>query len=141
MSGSSLSTSGPGTSTRRDRLGVSTTRGGARRGASPSRIEALGQGLEQSPLPTGTHIRGACTGVAIVHRRSASGGGRPIPPDTRHLDSRGVSMSPPIGHRPRRTQPILALRGASRSARHQGEEDQLGSPRGGLAHRHRPEEG
>jgi len=50
-------------------------------------------------------------------------------------------MRPPIGHRPGRTQPNLALRGAARSARHQGEEDQLGSPRGGLAHRHHPEEG
>jgi len=50
-------------------------------------------------------------------------------------------MPPPIGHRPGRTQPNLALRGAARSARNQGEEDQLGSPRGGLAHRHNPEEG
>jgi len=50
-------------------------------------------------------------------------------------------MPPPMGHRPGRTQPNLALRGAARSARHQEEEDQLGSPRGGLAHRHDPEEG
>jgi len=128
-------------STRWGHLEVSTTRGGARRGASPSRIKARGQGLEQSPLHAGTRIRGTCTGVAIVHRRSASGGGRPIPPDTRHVDTRGVSMPPPIGHRPGRTQPNLALRGVARSARHQGEEDQLGSPRGRLAHRHHPEEG
>ena len=120
---------------------MSTTRGGARRGASPSRIEARGKGLEQSPLPAGTRIRGAFTGVAIVNRRSASGEGRPIPPDTRHLDTRGVSIPPPIGNRPGRTQPNLALRGAARSARHQGKEDQLGSPRGGLAHSHHPEEG
>jgi len=128
-------------STRQDRLGVSTTRGGACRGASPSRIEARGQGLEQSPRPAGTRIRGAGTGVAIVNRRSASGGGNLIRPGTRHLDTRGVSIPPPIGHRPGRTQPNLALRGTARSARHQGEEDQLGSPRGGLAHRHHPEEG
>jgi len=89
----------------------------------------------------GTRIRGACTGVAIVHRRSASGGGRPVPRDTWELDTRGVSMPPPIGHRPGRTQPNLALRGAAQSARHQGEQEQLGSPRGGLAHRHRPKEG
>jgi len=120
---------------------VSTTRGGACRGASPSRIEARGQGLEQSPRPAGTRIRGAGTGVAIVNRRSASGGGNLIRPGTRHLDTRGVSIPPPIGHRPGRTQPNLALRGTARSARHQGEEDQLGSPRGGLAHRHHPEEG
>jgi len=44
-------------------------------GSGPS-----GKGLEQSPLPAGTRIRGACTGVAIVNRRSASGGGSPIPP-------------------------------------------------------------
>jgi len=50
-------------------------------------------------------------------------------------------MSPPIGHRPGRTQPNLALRGASRSARHPGEEDELGFPRGGLALRHHTEEG
>jgi len=120
---------------------VSTTRRGARRGASPARIESRGQVLEQSPLPAGTRIRDACTCVAIVHRRSASGGGRPIPPDTRHLDTRGVSMPPPIGHRPGPTQPNMAWRGAARSARNQGERDQLGSPRGGLAHRHYPEEG
>jgi len=118
---------------------VSTIRGGACRGASHCRIEARGQGL-QSPRPAGPRIRGACTGVAIVNRRSASGGESLIRPGTRHLDTRGVSLPPPIGHRPRRTQPNLALRGAARSARHQGEEDQLGSPRGGLAHRHRPEE-
>jgi len=46
-------------------------------------------------------------------------------------------MPPPIGHRPGRTQPILAPRGAARCARHQGEENQLGFPRGGLTHRHR----
>jgi len=128
-------------STRQDGLGVSSTRGSACRGASPSRIEARGQGLEQSPLPAGTRIRGAGTGVAIVNRRSASGGSNLIHPGTKHLDTRGVSISPPIGHRFGRTQPNLALRGAARSARHQGEEDQLGSPRGGLAHRHHPEEG
>jgi len=128
-------------STRWGHLEVSTTRGGARRGASTSRIKAREQELEQSPLPAGTRIRGTCTGVAIVHRRAASGGGRPIPPDTRHVDTRGVSMPPPIGPRPGRTQPNLALPGAARSARNQGEEDQLGSPRGGLAHRHHPEEG
>jgi len=50
-------------------------------------------------------------------------------------------MSPPIGHRPGRTEQNLALRGAARRARHQGEADQLGSPRGGLAHRNNPEEG
>jgi len=61
-------------STRQDRLGMSTTRGGACRGASFIRIEARGKGLEQSPRPAGTGIRGACTGVAIVNRRSASGG-------------------------------------------------------------------
>jgi len=128
-------------STRWGHLGVSTTRRGERRGASPSQIKARGKGLEQGPLPQGTRISGTCTGVAIVHRRSASGAGRPIPPDTRHVDTRGVSMPPPIGHRPGRTQPNLAFRGANRSARHQGDEDQLGSPRGGLAHRHHPEEG
>jgi len=120
---------------------VSNTRGDSCRGASPSRIRARGQGLGQSPLPAGTRIRGTCTGVAIVHRRSASGGGRPIPPGTRHVDTRRVSIPPPIGHPPGRTQPNLAFRGPARSARHQGEEDQLGSPRGGLAHRHHPEEG
>jgi len=120
---------------------VSTTQGSACRGASPSRIEARGLGLEQSPLPAGTHIRGAGGCVAIVNRRSASGGGHLIRPGTRHLDTRGVSIPPPIGHRPGRTQPNLALRGAARSARHQGEQDQLGSPRGGLAHLHHPEEG
>ena len=127
-------------STLRGRLGVITTRGGSRRGASPSQIEARGQGLEQSPLPTGIRIRGACPGVAIVNRRSASGGGNPIPPDTRKLDTREVSMPPPIGHRLDRTRPILALRGAACRARHQVDEDQLGSPRGGLAHRHSPGE-
>jgi len=120
---------------------VSTTRGGACRGASPSRIDARGQGLERSPLPAGTRIRGTCNGVAIIHRRSASGNGRPILPDSRHLDTRGVSIPPPIGHRPGRTQQNLALRGAARRARHQGEDDQLGSPPGGLAHRHPPREG
>jgi len=80
-------------STRRGRLGVSTTRGGSLRGASPSRIEARRQGLEQSPLPAGTRNRGACTGEAIVHRQSASGEGRPIPPETRHLATRGVSIT------------------------------------------------
>ena len=128
-------------STRWGHLEVSTTRGGARRGASPSRIKARGQGLEQSPLPAGTRIRGTCTGVAIVHRRSASGGGRPIPPDTRHVDTRGVSMPPPICHRPGWTQPTLALRGSASSARNHRDEYQLGSPRGGLAHPHRPKEG
>jgi len=127
-------------STRQDLLGVSTTRGGACRGASPSRIEARGQGLEQNPRPAGTRMRGAFIGVAIVNRRSASGGGNLIHPGTRHLDIRGVSIPPPNGHRPGRTQPNLGLRGTARSARHQGEEDQLGSPRGGLAHRHHPEE-
>jgi len=77
---------------------VSTTRGGACRGASPSRIEARGQGLEQSTRPAGTRIRGACTGVTIVNRRSASGGGNLILIGTRHLDTRGVSILPPIGH-------------------------------------------
>jgi len=120
---------------------MSTTRGGACRGASPSRIEARGQGLEQSPLPAGTRIRGACTCVTSVNRRSASGVGSPIRPGTRHLGTRGVSIPPRMGHRPGRIQPNLALRGAARSAKHQGEEDQLGSPRGGLAHRHHPEEG
>jgi len=104
-------------------------------------MEARGQGLEQSPCPVGTRIRGACTGVAIVYRRSASEGGSLIRPGTGHLDTRGVTFPPPIGHRPGRTQPNLALRGAASSARHQGEEDPLGSPRGGLAHRHHPEEG
>jgi len=96
--------------------------------------------LERIPRPADTRIRGACTGVAIVNRRSAPAGGNLIRPGTRHLDTRGVSIPPPIGHRPGRTQPILALRGGARSARHQGEEDQLSSPRGGLAHRHHPEE-
>jgi len=118
-----------------------TSRGGARRGASPSQIEARGKGLEQSPLPAGTRIRASCTGVAIVYRRSASGGGRPIPPDTRHLDPRGVSMPPPFGPRPGRTQPNLAFRGAACSARNRGGEDEPGSPRGGLAHRRHPEDG
>jgi len=127
-------------STRQGRLGVSTTQGGACWGAIPSRIEARGQGLEQSPLPAGIHIRDACTGVAIVNQRSASGGGRPIPPVTRHLHTRGVSIPPPMGHRPGRTQENLALRGAARSARHHGVEDQLGSLRGGLAPRHQFEE-
>jgi len=86
--------------------------------ASPSRIEAPGQGLEQRPLPAGTRIRGAWTGLAIVNRRSASEGAGPIPPATRHLDTWGVSMPPAIGHQPGRTQPILALRGAALSARH-----------------------
>jgi len=120
---------------------MSTTRGGACRGASPSRIEARGQALEQSPCLAGTRVRGACTGVAVVNRRSASGGGNLIRPGTRHLDTGGVSISPPIGHRPGRTQPNLALRGTARSAGLQGEEDQLGSLRGELAHRHHPEEG
>jgi len=124
-----------------DRRGVSTTRESTCRGASPSRIEARGQGLEQTPLPAGTRIRGACTGVAIVNRRSASGAGRTIPPGNRQVDSRGVSTPPPIGHRPGMTQPNLTLRGAARSARHQGEKDQLGCSRGGLAHRNHPEEG
>jgi len=117
-------------STRQNPLGVSTTLGGACRGASPSPIEPREQGREQSPLPAGTRICGACTGVAIVNRRSASGRGSLIRPGTRHLDTRGVSTLPPIGHRLGRTQPKLALRGAARNARHQGEEDQLGSPRG-----------
>jgi len=120
---------------------VSTTREGACRGASPSRIEARGQGLEQSPLPVGTRIRGAYTAVAVVNRRSASEGGSLNRPGTRHLDTRGVSIPPPIGHRPGRNQPNLAFLGAACSARHQEEEDRLGSPRGGLAHRHHPEEG
>jgi len=120
---------------------VSTTRVGACLGASPSRIEARGQGLEQSPRPAGTRIRGACPGVAIVNQRSTSGGGNLIRPGTRHLDTRKVSIPPHIGHRPGRTQPNLAFRVAARSTRHQGEEDQLGSPRGRLAHRHHPEEG
>jgi len=119
---------------------VSNTRGGARWRESPSQIEARGHGLEQSPLPTGTHIRGARNGVSIVNRGSGSWGGSPIPPETRNLDTRGVSMPPPIGHRPGRTHPSLALPGAACSARHHGEEDQLGFPRRGLAHRHRPEE-
>jgi len=50
-------------------------------------------------------------------------------------------MPSPIGHRPGRTQLNLALRGAARSARQHAEEDRLGSPRGGLAHRPHPEEG
>jgi len=104
-------------------------------------MEARGQGQEQSPPPAGTRIRGVGTDVAIVNRRSASGRGSPIPPDTSHLDTRGASMPSPISHRPSRAQPNLALRGAAYSSRHQGEEDQLGSPQGGLAHRHRPEEG
>jgi len=74
---------------------VSTTREGACRGASPSRIEARGQGLEQSPLPVGTRIRGAYTAVAVVNRRSASEGGSLNRPGTRHLDTRGVSIPPP----------------------------------------------
>jgi len=127
-------------STQRGHLGVRTTRVGTCRGESPSRIKARGQGMEQKPLPAGTRIRGACTGAAIVDRRSASVWGRPFPPDTRHVDTRGVSMPPPIGHRPGRTQPNLALRGAARSARHQGGEDQLRSPRGGLVQRHLSEE-
>ena len=45
-------------------------------------------------------------------------------------------MPPPMSHRPGRTQPNLALRGAARSAKHQEEEDQLRSPGGGLAHGH-----
>jgi len=73
-------------------------------------------------MPAGTRIRVVCTGVAIVHGRSALGGGRPIPPDTRHLDTKRVSMPPPIGHRPGQTLTILELRGAARSSRHQGEE-------------------
>jgi len=128
-------------STRKDRLGVKTTRAGACRGASPRRIEARGQGLEHSPRPEGTRIRGACTGVAIVNRRTAFGGGNLVRPGNKHLDTRGVSVAHPIGHRPGRTQRNLALRGAARSAWHQEKEDQLGSPRGGLAHPHHPEEG
>jgi len=107
---------------------MSTTPGGVCRGASPSRCEAGGQRLQQSLLPADTRIRGACTGVAIVNRRSASRGESPIRPGTRHLHTRGVAISPLIGHRPGRTQTNLALRGAARSARHQGEADQLGSP-------------
>jgi len=128
-------------STRQNRLGVRTTRWGVSRGASPSRIKARGQGLQQSSRPAGTRIPGACTGVTIVNRRSASVGGNLVRPGTRNLDTRGVSIPPPIGHRPGRTQPNLALRGATCSARHQGEEHQLGSLQGGLAHRHHPEEG
>jgi len=135
-----LSSAEMSASTHRGRLGVSNTRGGARWRESPSQIEARGHGLEQSPLPTGTHIRGARNGVSIVNRGSGSWGGSPIPPETRNLDTRGVSMPPPIGHRPGRTHPSLALPGAACSARHHGEEDQLGFPRRGLAHRHRPEE-
>jgi len=128
-------------SPRHGRLGVSTTRGRARRGASPSWIEARGQGLKQSPLPAGTRTSGACAGLAIVHLRSASGGGRQIPPDTRHLYTRAVSTLPLIGHRPGRTQKNLALRGAARSARRQREEDRLASPRGRFAQSHHTEEG
>jgi len=128
-------------STRQDHFAGSTTRGGACRGASRSRIEARGQGLEQSPMPEGTRSRGACTGGAIVNRRSASGGGILIRPGTRHLDIRGVSILPAIGHRPGETQPNLALRGAARTASHKEEEDQQGSLRGELAHRHHPQEG
>jgi len=120
---------------------VSTTRGGACRWASPSQIETRGQELELCPLPAGTRIRGACTGVAIVSRRSVSEGGNLIRPGTRHLDIRGVSIPPTIGHRPGLTQPNLALQGAARSARHEGKKDQLGSRRGGLAHLHHPEKG
>jgi len=126
------------TTARQVRLGVSTTRGGAFQGASLSRIEARGQGLKQSPRPASTHIR---TGVAIVNRQSAPAGGNLIRPRTRHLDTMGVSIPTPIGHRPGRTQPNLALQSAASSARHQGEKNQLGSPQSGLAHRHHPEEG
>jgi len=127
-------------STRQGRVGVSTTRGGACWEAIPSRNESRGQGPEQSPLPAGTRIRRAYPGVAIIQRRSASGGGTAIPPEIRHLDTRGVSIPPPIGFRPGLNQPNLASRGAVRSARNQGEKDKLGSPRGGLAHRHHPKE-
>jgi len=71
---------------------MSSTRGGACRGASLSRIDARGQEPEQSPLPAGTRIRCAATGVALSNRRSASGGGSLIRPGTRHLDNRGVSI-------------------------------------------------
>jgi len=82
-------------STRHGRLGVSTTRGGACRGASPSRIEAREQGLEQSFLPAGTRIRGACTGVAIVNGRSASGEEDPSPPAPGTWTPGGSPFPPP----------------------------------------------
>jgi len=62
---------------------------------------------------------------AIVNRRSASVGGSLIRHGTRNLDTRGVSISIPVGHLPGRTQPDLALRGAAHSDRHRMEEDQL----------------
>jgi len=120
---------------------VRATRGGTRWGATPDWVEARGQGLEQSPSPTGTRIRGASTGVAVAHRRLAPRGRGSVPPDTMLIDTRGVSMPPPFGHRPGRNPPNLAMRGAARSARHQGEESLLGYPRGKVTHRRHPEEG
>ena len=112
-------------------LGVMTTRESLLRKAASSRIEAQGQGLEQGPLPAGIRIRRARTGVAIVHRRSASGRGNPCPLDTRHLDTRTGFIQPTIGYRTGRTQYNLAMRGRARSARHQEGKDQLGTPEAG----------
>jgi len=49
--------------TRQGRREVSTTRRGARRGASPSAIEARGPEKKQGRLPTGTRIR--CAGCGL----------------------------------------------------------------------------
>jgi len=72
-------------STPHGRHRVSSNRGAACRGASPSRTEASVKGLERSPLPAGTRIRGTSTGLAVVNRRSAFGGGSPVVPQSRGL--------------------------------------------------------
>jgi len=86
----------------------------------------------------------AASAPALVWRSSTDdpppGGEDPSPPTPGTSTPGEVPIPSSIGHLPGLTQQKLVLWGATLSARHVGEKDQLGSLQGGLAHRDHPGE-